>query len=79
MFWLACKKVGCETTYREIADAMNDVSDSPASDLPALDMSSEKLVVWFRAMKGKALKRVSRPNLTLDRKADCVQWCKDKQ
>jgi hypothetical protein len=79
MFWLACKKVGYEAMYREIADAMNDMSDNPASDIPALDMSREKLVIWFREMKGKALKRVSRPILTPDRKADRVQWCKDRQ
>ena len=66
--------LGHTATFQQLANAMN--AKAATEDVfPHMQLSRDKLKRWFKDMKGKELKKSTKPYLTEEQKAACVRYC----
>jgi len=82
MYRLACKEIGADSNWRDLADEMNVQSRKQEfvdADKPALSMSRATIRKWFLKLGGKQKRVVERPIITPLRKIERVKWCTDRK
>ena len=71
---MATKEMGCQASYREMAESMNRQALTIAS-APPTKFNTTNVWRWFRQNGGKEKSPLEKPYLTDDQKKERKKWC----